>query len=46
MKHIKADGNWLSPEEVVISSDSSGQRVAKCKEKGLARYCRSIGKNV
>ena len=30
-----ADGNWLSPEEVVISSDSSGRRVAKCKEKGL-----------
>merc|ERR1711991_430125 len=30
------DGNWLSPEEVSISSDSSGHRVAKCKEKGLA----------
>ncbi|GIR96087.1 MAG: leucine--tRNA ligase [Paracoccaceae bacterium] len=31
-----ADGNWLSPEEVVITSDSSGHRVAKCREKGLA----------
>ena len=31
-----ADGNWLSPEEVVISSDSSGQRIAKCRERNLA----------
>ena len=30
------DGNWLSPDEVVITTDSSGQRVAKCREKNLA----------
>ena len=30
-----ADGNWLSPEEVLITSDSSGQRVARCREKNM-----------
>ena len=30
------EGNWLSPDEVVITTDSSGQRVAKCREKNLA----------
>ncbi len=31
-----AEGIWLSPEEVVITTDSSGKRVAKCQEKNLA----------
>ena len=31
-----ADGNWLSPEEVIITTDSYGQRVARCREKNLA----------
>ena len=30
-----AEGNWLSPEEVVVTSDSSGRRVARCREKNL-----------
>ena len=30
------DGNWLSPDEVVITTDSSGQKAAKCREKNLA----------
>jgi len=28
------DGNWLSPEEIVLSVNSSGEKVAKCIKKG------------
>ena len=30
-----ADGNWLSPDEIVITSNGTDKRVAKCREKNL-----------